>query len=43
MLAFSIRGYALVNIALVLVWIGLAVAIAREHRALAPADAEKAA
>ena len=43
MLAFSIRGYALVNIALVLVWIGLAVAIAREHRLLAPADAEKAA
>ena len=43
MLAFSIRSYALVNIALVLVWIGLAVAIAREHRVLAPADAEKAA
>jgi ATP:ADP antiporter, AAA family len=43
MLAFSIRGYALVNIALVLVWIGLAVAIAREHRVLAPADVEKAA
>ena len=43
MLAFSIRGYALVNIALVLVWIGLAVAIAREHRLLAPADVEKAA
>ncbi len=43
MLAFSIRGYALVNVALVVVWIGLAVAIAREHRALAPADVEKAA
>ena len=43
MLAFSLRGYALVNVALVLVWIGLAVAIAREHRALAPADVEKAA
>ena len=43
MLAFSIRGYALVNVALVLVWIGLAVAIAREHRVLAPADVEKAA
>ena len=43
MLAFNIRGYALVNIALVLVWIGLAVAIAREHRVLAPADVEKAA
>jgi AAA family ATP:ADP antiporter len=43
MLAFSIRGYALINVALVLVWIGLAVAIAREHRVLAPADVEKAA
>jgi ATP:ADP antiporter, AAA family len=43
MLAFGIRGYALVNVALVLVWIGLAVAIAREHRVLAPADVEKAA
>jgi AAA family ATP:ADP antiporter len=43
MLAFSIRGYALVNVALVLVWIGLAVAIVREHRVLAPADVEKAA
>jgi AAA family ATP:ADP antiporter len=43
MLAFSMRGYALVNVALVLVWIGLAVAIAREHRLLAPVDVEKAA
>jgi AAA family ATP:ADP antiporter len=43
MLALGIRGYALVNVVLVLVWIGLAVAIAREHRALVPADVEKAA
>lgn len=43
MLAFGIRSYALVNIALVVVWIALAVAIAREHRVLAPADVEKAA
>ena len=43
MLAFSIRGYALMNVMFILVWIGLAVAIAREHRALAPVDAEKAA
>jgi ATP:ADP antiporter, AAA family len=43
MLAFGIRGYALVNLALVIVWIGLAVAIAREHRLLAPVDVEKAA
>jgi len=43
MLALSIRGYALVNVVLVVVWIGLAVAIAREHRALVPADVDKAA
>jgi AAA family ATP:ADP antiporter len=42
-LAFGIRSYAAVNIVLVLIWIGLAVAIAREHRALAPVDAEQAA
>jgi len=42
-LAFGIRSYAVVNIVMVLIWIGLAVAIAREHRALAPIDAEKAA
>jgi AAA family ATP:ADP antiporter len=43
MLALGIRGYALVNIVLVVVWIGLAVAIAREYRALVPADVDKAA
>jgi AAA family ATP:ADP antiporter len=43
MLAFSIRGFALVNVLLVVVWIALAVAIAREHRRLAPVDVEKAA
>jgi AAA family ATP:ADP antiporter len=43
MLALGIRGYALVNVVLVIVWIGLAVAIAREHRALVPADVDKAA
>jgi len=43
MLAFGVRSYALVNVVLVLVWIGLAVAIAREHRLLAPVDVEKAA
>jgi AAA family ATP:ADP antiporter len=42
-LAFGIRSFAAVNIVLVLVWIVLAVAIAREHRALVPADEEKAA
>jgi len=44
MFAFGIRGYALVNLALVVAWLVLAVAIAREHRKLAPGDvAEKAA
>jgi AAA family ATP:ADP antiporter len=43
MLAFGVRSYAVVNIVLVAIWIGLAVAIAREHRALVPADVEKAA
>jgi AAA family ATP:ADP antiporter len=43
MFAFGIRSYALVNVVLVLVWIGLAAAIAREHKLLAPVDVEKAA
>jgi len=43
-LAMGTGGYALVNLTLVLVWLGLAIAIAREHKRLAPADAvEKAA
>jgi AAA family ATP:ADP antiporter len=42
-LAFGIRGFAAVNIVLVLIWIGLAMAIAREHRKLVPVDVEKAA
>jgi AAA family ATP:ADP antiporter len=43
MLAFGVRSFALVNIVLVIVWIVIAVAIAREHRALEPADMDKAA
>src|SRR5688572_20169147 len=43
MLAFSVRGFALVNVLLVVVWIALAVAIAREHRKLVPVDVDKAA
>jgi AAA family ATP:ADP antiporter len=43
MLAFSVRGFALVNVLLVVVWIALAVAIAREHRRLVPVDVDKAA
>ncbi len=43
-LAFTVRQYALLNVVVVAVWLVLAVAIAREHRKLAPADArEKAA
>jgi AAA family ATP:ADP antiporter len=43
-LAFDIRGFALVNLALVAVWFVLAVGIAREHRKLtAEAPAERAA
>jgi AAA family ATP:ADP antiporter len=42
-LAFGVRSFATVNIALVLIWIGLAVAIAREHRLLAPVEVEKVA
>jgi AAA family ATP:ADP antiporter len=44
MLAFGIRSYALVNVVLVVVWLALAVAIAREHKKLTPGDVtEKAA
>jgi AAA family ATP:ADP antiporter len=43
-LAFGIRSFALVNVVLVAVWLVIAVAIAREHKKLAPPDvAEKAA
>ena len=37
-LAFGIRGFALVNLALTIVWLGIVVAIAREHRKLEPAE-----
>jgi AAA family ATP:ADP antiporter len=43
-LAFGVRQYALVNLALVGAWLAIAVAIAKRHRDLAPADtAERAA
>ena len=42
--AFSVRQYALLNMAVVAAWLVVAIAIAREHRKLAPADArDKAA
>ena len=44
MLTFTVRHYALTNVVVVLVWLAIAFAIAREHRKLAPADArDKAA
>lgn len=43
-MALGIRGYAMVNLVLVAMWLWLAVAIAREHRKLVPTGAtEKAA
>ena len=40
-LALSVRGYALINLVLVVVWLAIVVAIAREHRKLVPAEAVK--
>jgi AAA family ATP:ADP antiporter len=42
-LAFGIRQYATVNLVLVLVWLLLAVGIAREHKKLVPPEVEKVA
>jgi len=42
-LALSIRGFALVNVVLVAVWIALAVGIMREHRKVAGAEQSKRA
>ena len=38
-LALQVAGFALVNVVLTLVWLGVALLILREHRKLAPADA----
>jgi AAA family ATP:ADP antiporter len=40
-LALSVRGYALINLGLVVIWLAIVVAIAREHRKLVPAEAVK--
>ena len=40
---FGIRGFALVNLALTVVWLGIVVAIAREHRRLDPPSSIKKA
>jgi AAA family ATP:ADP antiporter len=42
-MALSIRGFALVNVVLVVVWIVLAVGIAREHRKMVGAETEERA
>ena len=43
-MAFTVRQYALTNVVVVVIWLALAFAIAREHRKLVPADArDKAA
>jgi AAA family ATP:ADP antiporter len=42
-LAFSTRTYAVVNLALVAVWLMLAVAIAREHKRISPVEVEEKA
>ena len=43
-LAFGISHYAIVNVIFVLIWLGVAVAIAREHRKLSTEEVlEKAA
>jgi AAA family ATP:ADP antiporter len=43
-LALGIQGFALVNLALTVVWLGIVVAIAREHKKLEPAaSVERAA
>jgi AAA family ATP:ADP antiporter len=42
-LAFDVRGFALVNLGLVLVWLILVVGIAREHRKLTAAEAAQQA
>ena len=42
-LAFTVSQFAAVNVVLVLVWLGIVVAIAREHRKLVPVESEEKA
>jgi hypothetical protein len=42
-LAFTISQFAAVNVVLVLIWLGIAVAIVREHRKLVPVESEEKA
>ena len=42
-LAFTVSQFAAVNVVLVLIWLGIAVAIVREHRKLMPVESEEKA
>jgi hypothetical protein len=42
-LAFTVSQFATVNVVLVLIWLGIVVAIAREHRKLMPVESEEKA
>ena len=42
-LAFGVRQFAIVNIVLVVIWLLIATAIVREHRKIAPVEAEEKA
>lgn len=42
-LALGVRGFAIINIAFVAIWLLIAVAIAREHKRLVPVETEKKA
>ncbi len=42
-LAFTVSQFAAVNVVLVLVWLGIVVAIVREHRKLVPVESEEKA
>jgi len=39
-MALDVRGYALINLVLIGVWLAIAVAIAREHKKLLPNEVE---
>jgi ATP:ADP antiporter, AAA family len=42
-LAFTVSQFAAVNVVLVLIWLGIVVAIVREHRKLMPVESEEKA
>jgi AAA family ATP:ADP antiporter len=42
-LAFTVSQFAAVNVVLVLVWLGIVVAIVREHRKLVPVESQEKA